>query len=109
VRDVHDAEVFHFGIRFALDIAPSSDLSLTSRTRVQLALEISKIRGNLKRNPSADRNETPDSHTMNPLERDSWYRWWATSRSPDGSHFRLKAVRNKANRRLTNDDFRIPK
>jgi hypothetical protein len=42
VRDVHDAEVFHFGIRFALDIAPSSDLSQASRTRVQLALEISK-------------------------------------------------------------------
>jgi hypothetical protein len=42
VRDVHDTEGFHFGIRLALDIAPSSGLSKASRTRVQLALEISK-------------------------------------------------------------------
>jgi hypothetical protein len=42
VRDVHDNEGFHFGIRLALDIAPASDLSQASRTRVQLALEISK-------------------------------------------------------------------
>jgi hypothetical protein len=59
VRDVHDAEVFHFGIWLALDIAPSFDLSKASRTRVQSRLGNLKIRGNLKRNSSADRNETP--------------------------------------------------
>jgi hypothetical protein len=59
VRDVHEAEVFHFGIWLLLDIAPSSDLSKASRTRVQTRLGNLEIRGNLKRNPFADRNETP--------------------------------------------------
>jgi hypothetical protein len=42
VDGAHDAEGFHFGIRLSLDIAPASDLSQASRTRVQLAREISK-------------------------------------------------------------------
>jgi len=49
----HDAEGFHFGIRLALDIAPSSDLSKVPRTRVQRHLGNLEIRGNLKRNPPA--------------------------------------------------------